>query len=548
MVRYYHKLVEELVGTYEERKCIEVALNHVMKGDSILLSAPPGYGKTALSYTLALESILNPQLIQRCIHVLPLRSIVEDVYDGASKLSFLSDDLIGKQMSGSSQTPWLQRKFVITTLDSFMLNFFLLPPKEVSKILSKKSGGHGILGRAAIYSALNVFDEVHLFLGENSKMLTTFLYFLREFSKNKLQLILMSATIPKTVEEKILSVLKPRIVRYGEKLRDKEFDDLKIESSKRIRWRVESFDGDSIKKIAEEVRALRENYDKILVVVNTVRRSIELSKELDDVITINGKLTPEDREKRLASIKRRKRWVCVSTQVVEAGLNISAQAMVSDVSPPSSLVQRVGRLIRSREDLESVSHAELIVVFDKRGVGFNVYDERMIEYTVDSLKGMKGKRFLWHYPINFGEEIGYEEFINSVPYYVKEDRYAKALLRHISIGAHTDVIGRVFELLNYSFVRDQPFIRGIVSDKVYDGMEASEFWEMAERRVLSLSKRDLEKMMRRGCLKVVSVRDYVKIHKRCEKDLEGILKDIVEKQYTILLPEELYDERYGLIL
>lgn len=99
-----------------------------------------------------------------------------------------------------------------------------------------------------------------------------------------------------------------------------------------------------------------------LVVVNTVRTAVELHAQLAK----NKSLTESDTDLRLVHSRfrgeERKNWrsqflqreacaegtdrIIVATQVVEAGVDISATAMVTELAPWPSLVQRFGRAAR----------------------------------------------------------------------------------------------------------------------------------------------------------------------------------------------------------
>ena len=57
--------------------------------------------------------------------------------------------------------------------------------------------------------------------------------------------------------------------------------------------------------------------------------------------------------KQLTGLKRGEDQIVVSTQVIEAGMDISASLLLTDVAPYSSLVQRFGRVNRQGEDPES---------------------------------------------------------------------------------------------------------------------------------------------------------------------------------------------------
>lgn len=91
----------------------------------------------------------------------------------------------------------------------------------------------------------------------------------------------------------------------------------------------------------------------VLIVANTVRGAVrvyELIKKAmqhANVILLHGKLTTGDRELREGELFRRKACVIVSTQVVEAGFDLDASLLITELAPLDSLIQRAGRVARS---------------------------------------------------------------------------------------------------------------------------------------------------------------------------------------------------------
>ena len=105
-----------------------------------------------------------------------------------------------------------------------------------------------------------------------------------------------------------------------------------------------------------------------LIIVNQVERAIEtyraLHKQLKgkpgspELILLHSRFRPEDRagkEKRLEACQRELPsggLILVSTQVVEAGVDLSARYLLTELCPYSSLVQRLGRCNRDGNESE----------------------------------------------------------------------------------------------------------------------------------------------------------------------------------------------------
>ncbi|MER3412623.1 MAG: hypothetical protein C4305_10220, partial [Thermoleophilia bacterium] len=106
-----------------------------------------------------------------------------------------------------------------------------------------------------------------------------------------------------------------------------------------------------------------------LALLNTVDRAVELYRALRqraegsiDVLLLHSRFRPADRERQVARLSEKELppggRIVVSTQVVEAGIDLDAGAMVTDLAPWASLVQRAGRL--NRAGLRTSSPARLV--------------------------------------------------------------------------------------------------------------------------------------------------------------------------------------------
>jgi len=100
-----------------------------------------------------------------------------------------------------------------------------------------------------------------------------------------------------------------------------------------------------------------------LVVVNTVKRAQAIYKLLDkmktakkdgamaDLVLLHSRFRQPDRDaqlSRLLATPGEHGTIAVCTQVIEAGIDISARTLITDLAPWSSLVQRFGRCNRQK--------------------------------------------------------------------------------------------------------------------------------------------------------------------------------------------------------
>ena len=108
--------------------------------------------------------------------------------------------------------------------------------------------------------------------------------------------------------------------------------------------------------LAEETLRLHQEDHTTLVVVNAVARAQAVHRELQKkgipLALIHSRFRPEDRKKQMDKLPEpdeAKDLIVVATQAIEAGVDLSAAVMLTELAPASSLVQRFGRVNRYGE-------------------------------------------------------------------------------------------------------------------------------------------------------------------------------------------------------
>jgi len=118
-----------------------------------------------------------------------------------------------------------------------------------------------------------------------------------------------------------------------------------------------------------------------LVVLNTVERAVEVHRQLGGLVAgagvdlrlIHSRFRPAERASWRAEFLAKDAQlppqgrILVATQVIEAGVDLSAHTLVTDLAPWSSLVQRFGRCARY------VGENGLVIVLDR---GFQAKDQK----------------------------------------------------------------------------------------------------------------------------------------------------------------------------
>ncbi|MDD3978016.1 MAG: CRISPR-associated helicase Cas3' [Methanomicrobium sp.] len=151
------------------------------------------------------------------------------------------------------------------------------------------------------------------------------------------------------------------------------------------------------KELAEEIISKHKAGYRTLVVVNTVKRATELYEALEkkkpdaSLVLIHSRFRPSDRKKVVQSLLDEPNefgTIIVSTQVIEAGVDVSAKVLFTELCPWSSLVQRLGRCNRSGE-YDDAEIYWIDVLLDKKNSALP-YTEEELSKSYDILTEFEG--------------------------------------------------------------------------------------------------------------------------------------------------------------
>ncbi len=347
----------------------------------VVFIAPTGYGKTE-----AAPYAFKNSGMPRAVHVAPMRTLVSAVYEKwlkhAKNIELPPEEVGWQHMSAFAygKSPYFLRKAVATTFDSFVYNLFKMP---VARFGEERS--HYELPRSAIFSAFVIYDEAHLYGGDSGNsdknMFSAFLAAYRSTLCNPT--LVITATLPKCVLRKIEEEAdEVEVVDYYDKP-DQEFED-EISKVTIETWVVDS---------ADDVRP----EGKTLYIFNTVERAVEFYKRLGrGAVLLHGRFTSVDREERERELKTAE--VVVSTQVVEVGVDIDADTLVTDAAPLTSLIQRAGRVCRYPRS------GRRCRVYVLRGDGNGIYDSDTVQKSLKVVESY-GTSFDWRRPRDALDEV-----------------------------------------------------------------------------------------------------------------------------------------------
>lgn len=136
----------------------------------------------------------------------------------------------------------------------------------------------------------------------------------------------------------------------------------------------------------------------ILTIVNTKKAALETFKficnEIDteeiDVYFLTTLITPYERKEIIKRIKQKsqKKKVIISTQLVEAGVDISVNTIFRQISPLDSIIQAAGRSNRYNEK-SGISEVYVYDIEDFRKVSNLIYGNDLLIKTENVLEGFE---------------------------------------------------------------------------------------------------------------------------------------------------------------
>jgi CRISPR-associated endonuclease/helicase Cas3 len=338
---------------------VEVA-RRLFEGRSVVIRAPTGAGKT----WSVLVPFFHPQWEWRpgrLIYALPLRTLAQGVYREARETAHrlglpveVRVDAHGRenvspyvtlQTGEQPDDRFFDRGRIIVTTYDQVLSGLLDQPYGLSERL------HNI-NAAAVAGALVVFDEFHLM--EPHRAFLTAAAGLHLF-RGLCQSVWMTATATRPLVDLLADAVGAVQVPESEVKWNALLDSLPsvTQVTRSLVCEKDQLSADAV---------LRCHQHRSIVLLNTVGRSQEMFAELQtllqarnssiEVMLLHSRFFQQDRrrkEERLCALFGRDssgEAILVATQVVEAGLDMSCEALHTELCPMNALVQRSGRCAR----------------------------------------------------------------------------------------------------------------------------------------------------------------------------------------------------------
>lgn len=333
------------------------------------LSIPTGGGKTLASFRYALKHAMEHGKKQ-IIYVVPFTTIIEQNAEELRKIIDDDDNLLehhsnvivdeteddeyldGRMSTGLklklAKDNW-DSPIIFTTMVQFLNVFYARGTRNIRRLHN-------------LNEAVIIFDEVQKVPIPCVSLFNRALNFLKIYANSSL--ILCTATQPALdfVEHRLEINTDAEIVSNLDRV---------VDAFKRVemvdRATKETFDND---RLVDFVAGKKEESQSVLVILNTKKVVRDLFERLsggnDPVYHLSTAMCPAHRSNILDMVKghlaREEKVVCISTQLIEAGVDVSFHSVIRSLAGLDSIAQAAGRCNRHGEkgiqQVYVIDHAE----------------------------------------------------------------------------------------------------------------------------------------------------------------------------------------------
>jgi CRISPR-associated endonuclease/helicase Cas3 len=347
------------------------------KDESVILTASTGMGKT--------EFALNWVAGDKAFYTLPVRVSVNSMYERISNIfgkdnvgilhanttdfylnhfKNLEDSGIEVLINQVQSVRQLSMPITVSTADQIFLATLKYPGFEkiyatltYSKVIVDEPQGYSPDTLAVIIKGL---EEIYNLGGKFCLMTATMHPFIKEHLKDKAEIL-----------EPVFNQEK----KHKIKLVDKTVDEM-------VDFAIKEY----------------QKGKKVLILTNTVRKAQEVYKALKDLnqpiqfhllhsLYIQSK--KREKEMQIQNIIQNitEPVIWISTQIVEASLDIDYDLLITELSTADSLIQRMGRVYRKTGRTITPDSQPNIIICTKEPSGKGkVYDKEIVDSTLEELK------------------------------------------------------------------------------------------------------------------------------------------------------------------
>lgn len=310
------------------------------------LTVPTGGGKTLASMRFAIQHNKLKKK-ERIIYVIPYTSIIEQNAEVVRKALNYECDLLEHHSNVIEDHKVEEYKLlserwnndiVFTTMVQFLNTFYYKGTRDMRRL-------HNLMNSTII------FDEVQMVPTKSISLFNSAINFLNRVGNSTI--ILCTATQPKldtiNLPIKIDDMDHELISDIGQKFQQMKRVEI-VDCCNKIQYQMEM----AVDFILEKKTQVR----SLLVVVNKISTAEQIFNELQNraetqVIFLSSHLCPQHRKNVLNKLyellENGQDLICVSTSLIEAGIDISFEAAIRNISKLDSIAQTAGRVNRNGE-------------------------------------------------------------------------------------------------------------------------------------------------------------------------------------------------------
>jgi CRISPR-associated endonuclease/helicase Cas3 len=434
--------------------------DYILQGKNVILQAPTGAGKTRAAlapfiYNLASQ---NNKLPLTCRYAVPMRVLANQFYREYQSLAMDIDreaptrlvdtyqqigrNAVSIQTGEQPDDPQMEAALTFCTIDQLLASFLAVPYGVGTNRANLNVGG--------IIGSYLVLDEFHLYplLREGKSVFgarTTAIQMLR-LLKSITPFVLMTATFSTSLLNQLKALLGAEIVTVTDPA---ELREIAQERGRTFRRSQAPMNAEAILEEHQQ----RKHNRCTLIVCNTVLRAQKLFLQLKKaetqgtrVVLLHSRFSTQDRKRLSEEVEQElgpEKWnngtylgrdiIVIATQVVEVGLDISAQVLHTENAPANSLIQRAGRCARFAHQQGQVIIYPLPLDDEGKEANTLPYDQPLCAATWNALEQFEGQE------VGFLEE---QALINAVHTQEDED-----LLNGYK-KYEGDILSRIFESFN----------------------------------------------------------------------------------------------------
>lgn len=363
------------------------------------------------------------------LFTLPLRVSINSIYERIyKKLNFDQVGLLHSETASEYLKHDVYDSEYYEQTKQWTLPLTICTLDQILDFVFKQEGFEMKLATLA-YSKL-VIDEIQMY---SPKMLACLLYALKEITEIGGKFTIMTATFAPFIADQM------KKLDIDVKMPDQPFFKL-INGQPIVRHRMQVINDSLTTEMIKENKQDK----KILVIVNTVQKAQELYEQLKDsnpnINLFHSRFIKRDRKEKedcimaMGDRKSDEAGIWITTQVVEASVDIDFDVLYTELSDLNGLFQRMGRVYRNRQ----LDHDRVNVYVFNGGADYtsgirsdtnkSVIDLSIFKHSKDALSNYtKPTVFTEQMKIALIEQVYTTEKLKESDYYKELEEYLKIL-------------------------------------------------------------------------------------------------------------------------